>query len=343
MSTRSRSPDMQDKAQAQRFDILISGFGPAGATLAALLGQRGLRVAVFDKYREIYPLPRAVALDHEVLRIFQQVGLSEDIPRVIAPYRTTIYAGADGAPVQQIETIAEPYPLAWPPNATFDQPALESALRARVAAQPNVEVFLEHEVCGYEEHTQGVRLHVRSTCGAQKIFSGAFLIACDGAQSPLRQQAGIGLEDMEFEQDWIVCDVRVNGAALQRLPQTNVQYCTPQRPATFVVCPHNHRRWEFRVLPDEAFSHDVPEDVLWRLLQPWLAKGEGEIWRTASYRFAARMAQDWRKGRLFLAGDAAHQMPPFLGQGMCQGIRDAANLAWKLAQVLAGPAPFRIL
>ena len=322
-------------AVSSQFDILISGFGPTGATLAALLGQRGFRVGVFDKHRDIYPLPRAVALDHEVLRNFQRAGLEDVIGDVAAPYRTTLYKGADGQTIQQIETVAEPYPLAWPPNMTFNQPALEKALRQRVMALPNVDVLLEHEVISFRQNADAICAQVRKADSSLFESEGAFLIACDGAQSPLRVMAGIGLEDMQFEQDWIVSDVIVREDILQRLPQTNVQYCDPRRPTTFVVCPGAHRRWEFRLLPGESFTPD-DNAMIRRLLKPWLGEGEGEIWRTASYRFAARMAERWRAGRLILAGDAAHQMPPFLGQGMCQGIRDAANLDWKLARIVEG-------
>lgn len=330
-------------ATKSNYSFIISGFGPTGATLAALLGQRGLRVAVLDKHREIYPLPRAVALDHEVLRIFQCAGLADVIGDVAAPYRTTLYKGADGQTIQQIETVAEPYPLAWPPNMTFNQPALEQALRQRVMALPNVDVLLDHEVISFRQNVDAICAQVRKADGSLSGIEGVFLIACDGAQSPLRAMAGIGLEDMQFEQDWIVCDVLVREDVLQRLPQTNVQYCDPRRPTTFVVCPGRHRRWEFRLLPGDEFSPDTAHDMMQRLLAPWLAEGEGEIWRTAAYRFAARMAERWRDGRLILAGDAAHQMPPFLGQGMCQGIRDAANLAWKLARVVNGLSNIEML
>jgi 3-(3-hydroxy-phenyl)propionate hydroxylase len=325
------------------YDVLISGYGPTGATLAALLGRRGYRVCVLDRYRDIYPLPRAFALDHEVMRIFQRAGIADCFDDVTMPYRTTMYMGADGQPIQQIEAMPPPAPLGFAPNATFNQPALEQALRDRVASLANVDVLLEHDVLALDGDTDTVEAHVRNAAGAEFKFTARYAIACDGAQSATRQRAGIAMEDMRFDQDWIVCDMIVNADALSRLPPTNVQYCDPRRPTTLVIGSGAHRRWEFRVLPGETFSHDIPHETMWRLLSPWIAPHEGRIWRTACYRFAARIAERWRAGRVLLAGDAAHQMPPFLAQGMCQGIRDAANLDWKLSHVLDGRAPDMLL
>ena len=173
--------------------------------------------------------------------------------------------------------------------------------------------------------------------------SAAYLVACDGASSPVRRWLGIELEDFEYDEPWIVVDVMVNDEHLAQLPPTNVQYCHPERPSTFITCPGNHRRWEFMTLPGEPDAGTVSEEHLWRLLSRWLKPGQARIWRAAAYRFHALVARDWRSGRVLLAGDSAHQTPPFLGQGMCQGLRDAGNLAWKLEQVVRGKAAAGLL
>jgi 3-(3-hydroxy-phenyl)propionate hydroxylase len=324
-------------------DVGIVGFGPAGATLAALLAKRGCRVSVFDKHREIYPKPRAIGMDHEAMRIFQRVGLSEALDKNSIPYNPTVYLGTDGEPIQRIEITPPPNPLSWPPTSTFDQPALEEALRKHVAEQDNVAILLENEIVDCCEADGQVNLAARAKDGSTQTFSAKYVVASDGAESSIRRRLGISLEDLEFEEDWIVVDVIVNKEAIEKLPKTNVQYCDPRRPTTFVICPGRHRRFEFKILPGERFEGDISQDFLHTLLATWLPSDKARIWRAAAYRFKAVLAEQWRKGRVLLAGDAAHLMPPFLGQGMCQGIRDAANLEWKLARVLSSQSPDDVL
>jgi 3-(3-hydroxy-phenyl)propionate hydroxylase len=159
----------------------------------------------------------------------------------------------------------------------------------------------------------------------------------------MRKQLGLSLKSLEFDEPWIVVDMHVNEDMLERLPATNIQYCDPARPCTYVVGPGTHRRWEFLLLPHEAGQREMPHEAIWSLLAPWLAPHEARIWRAATYRFHAVVLEQWRRGRVLLAGDAAHQMPPFLAQGMCQGLRDALNLAWKLDRVLQGDASDALL
>jgi 3-(3-hydroxy-phenyl)propionate hydroxylase len=170
-----------------------------------------------------------------------------------------------------------------------------------------------------------------------------YVIACDGASSTVRGLVGIALEDLGFDEPWLVVDVQVNDKGLARLPRTSVQYCNPERPATMVIGPGNHRRWEISINPGEDPKEVATPEGTWKLLAPWLSPDEGTLWRQASYRFHALVADRWRAGRVFIAGDAAHQQPPFLGQGMCQGLRDVSNLCWKLGAVLAGQAPESLL
>lgn len=321
------------------FDIAIAGFGPSGAVAAALLGQAGHCVLVCDRSAEIYPLPRAAALDHEILRVFQKLGLADAIAPHTEPFTDSCFYGVEGQLIRRMTMLAPPYPQGWTPSAVFNQPAVESILRGAVAALRNVEVRLDATVNGLVQDDDGVSLQFAdgSSARARRV------IACDGASSTIRGLLGIELEDLGFDEPWLVVDVLANERGLARLPTHSAQYCEPDRPSSYIIAPKNHRRWEISLKEGERPDDVLTEQGTWRLLERWIRPDEGELWRRATYRFHALVAQRWRSGRVFLAGDAAHQQPPFLGQGMCQGIRDVVNLAWKLDAVLKGSAPESLL
>jgi 3-(3-hydroxy-phenyl)propionate hydroxylase len=232
--------------------------------------------------------------------------------------------------------VAEPYPLGYTPSMVFTQPPVEAALREHAAAYDSVEVELGTELLGFEQSTDRVTLHLRNDRGATRDVTADYVIACDGASSGTRQQLGIAFEDLVFDEPWLVVDLQVNDASLSKLPQTAAQFCDPSRPTTFIIGPGNHRRFEIMLLPGEDPREMETAAQVWRLLARWITPDDARLWRAASYRFHALVAQEWRRGRILLAGDAAHQQPPFIGQGMCQGIRDVGNLVWKLDRVLKG-------
>jgi len=181
-----------------------------------------------------------------------------------------------------------------------------------------------------------VTLSLQAAGGTPSTVRARWVIGCDGGTRRVRGSVGIGLEDLGFDEPWLVVDVRVNERGLARLPKTSVQFCEPARPCTMVIGPGNHRRWEISLKPGEDPQQAATAEGTWRLMSRWLTPEDGELWRQSSYRFHALVAERWRAGRVFVAGDAAHMQPPFLGQGMCQGVRDVANLAWKLAAVIQG-------
>ncbi|MEK8046345.1 bifunctional 3-(3-hydroxy-phenyl)propionate/3-hydroxycinnamic acid hydroxylase [Ideonella margarita] len=318
------------------FDVAIVGFGPAGATAAALLGQAGLKVWVGDRLTEVYEIPRAIALDHEIMRVFQQLGLLEAVSPYCEPFTPSEFFGVDGQLIRRMTMVAPPYPQGHVPSMVFTQPPVERALRARVAEMPNVTVALGVTVTDVAERGDGVLLHTRSADGATQALEAKWVLACDGGSSGVRGSLGIPLVDLDFDEPWLVVDVLVNEQGLAKLPTTSVQYCEPERPCTLVIGPGNHRRWEISLKAGEDPQQAATPEATWALLSRWLTPEDGTLWRQSSYRFHALVAERWRAGRIFLAGDAAHMQPPFLGQGMCQGIRDVANLCWKLSSVLRG-------
>ena len=191
---------------------------------------------------------------------------------------------------------------------------------------------------GIEQLDDRVRLTVMDLdVETEQTIDSRYLLACDGANSPTRRLLNMTLEDLGFDEPWIVIDVFVKNP--DKFPDTNIQYCEPERPMTYFVGPANHRRWELMLLPSETPEQISDEARILEILSRWAEPGEFEIWRSAVYRFHALVADEWRDRRVLLAGDAAHQTPPFMAQGMCQGIRDAANLAWKLDQVLTKGLP----
>lgn len=327
-------------------DVLIVGLGPTGATLAALLARQGLSVAVFDRLPDLYPLPRAIGLCHEALRIWQGLGLADALAPHVAPYRPSEYRGVQGQLIKRLDMAPPPHRLGWAPNSVFDQPAVERALRTHLAAQPGVHMATSHEVLWLEDTGDGVEAAVRGPDGREQHWHARHAVACDGGASPIRKRLGIPLQDLQFDEPWLVVDARVRQDKLAELPQTQVQYCEPDRPSTFVVGPGNHRRWELMLLPGEPLHEQWPEHSLWPLLARWIQPGEATLWRAAAYRFHGLVAERWRggrSGRILLAGDAAHMTPPFMAQGMVQGLRDAANLAWKLVRVQRQGAPDALL
>ena len=315
------------------YDVVIIGYGPVGATLAALLARQGVRVAVIEQAAGVYDKPRAITLDHEVMRVFQACGVAGEVARFTAPHPGTHYLGVDRNVIRIYDPLPPPHPLGWAPSGTFVQPEVEAVLRAGVARSGQADVFLATQAVGLAQRDDRVEVTLCGADGAgERTIAARYAVGCDGANSFVRRQLGVGHEDLAFDEWWMVVDVHL--ARPVELPQKCIQYCWPERPATFIVGPGELRRWEIKLLPGERPEEfGAPENVA-RQIARFVDPAAVEIWRSAVYRFHALVAARWRDGRVFLAGDACHQTPPFMGQGMCAGIRDAANLAWKLALVL---------
>ena len=317
------------------FDVAIIGCGPAGATLANLLGQYGLSVLVFEREADIYPLPRAIHFDGEVMRVFETAGLREQVEAISRPgLKGMHFNNAQGQTLMIRAGSAPVGPHGCANNHYFHQPELEAVLRQGLLRYPSVQLRAGHEVQAIEEGDQTVTLHVQGRDGPDTVRA-RYVVGCDGARSLVRKHMGSKLIDLGLHQPWLVFDVRLK-TEVPQLPEHTVQHCDPARPMTYCNVTGNRRRWEIMLMPGDDPEQMVLPAHLWKLLERWVTPEQADIERAAIYTFHSVIAQGWRRGRLLIAGDSAHQTPPFLGQGMCAAIRDTANLAWKLDAVLRG-------
>jgi 3-(3-hydroxy-phenyl)propionate hydroxylase len=318
------------------YDVAIVGCGPVGATFANLIAEHGVRIAVIDKAADVFDKPRAITVDHEVLRAFQACGIADLIESNIAPHPGTHFLGVDDDVIKIFDPKPPPHPLGWVPTATFVQPDIERGLRAKLAERANVDTFLATAATTVAQDADDVRVAIVRPDGTAETLRARYLVACDGAASPIRKALGIALDDLAFDEWWIVVDAHTRDPDLR--PNKCFQYCRPSRPGTYLPGPGALRRWEIKLLPGERPENFAGEEDILAVLRQFTDPSDLRIWRTAVYRFHALLAQRWRVGRILLMGDAMHQMPPFLGQGLAAGVRDAFNLAWKLALVLSGKA-----
>ncbi|WNZ13682.1 bifunctional 3-(3-hydroxy-phenyl)propionate/3-hydroxycinnamic acid hydroxylase [Streptomyces sp. 11x1] len=316
--------------------VVIIGAGPVGVTAALLLARRGIRTVVLERHQGVYPLPRAVATDDEVHRILQAAGVGEEFTAISRPANGLRLLDARHRVMAEFRRTGHG-PHGYPQTSMFDQPELERLLRDALARHPECELRDGVEVTGVGPAITGpVRVTYRDDDGEHELWAEAVL-GCDGANSLTREAIGAVWEDLRFEERWRVIDVRTDADV--RCWEGVDQVCDPDRPATFMRVGEDRYRWEFRLR--EGVEQPVRE-----LVAPWLPPRydeDFEIVREAQYTFRARLADRWRGGRVFLLGDAAHLTPPFIGQGLCSGLRDAYNLTWKLARVLQQGAEERIL
>lgn len=316
-------------------DVLIIGGGPTGVTLASLLALRGVQVIVAEKEAEIFPLPRAAHIDHEGMRILQEAGAAEAVMATSRRADAYEFRNARGRMLMAFNGAQNIGPGGWPIANMIHQPSVEAALRHALSERAPDALRSGWEMLSFSEDADGVTAHFATPQGERSVRA-RWLVGADGARSPVRKACGITFEDLGFEEPWLVVDVLVDDPS--RLPKANLQICDPARPTTCVLMGEGRHRWEFMILPGENPEELSSDASVERLLGPWNVAGAVRIERKAVYTFRARIAEEWRKGRVLLAGDAAHQTPPFAGQGMCSGLRDAGNLAWKLAAVSRGEA-----
>lgn len=317
-------------------DVLLVGLGPVGAALANLLGRYGVRVLAIERDTEVFAKPRAIVLDNEALRILQLAGLREDdFAKVVIPqvkYHSPLFGC-----FARIDTAR--FVDGHPMLVSFYQPELEAALRRRLGEHPSVEVRLGVTLRSFVDKGQSVQANLMDGSGGVRSVRARYLVGADGACSVVRKGLGLDFEGRTFGQDWLIVDALDVPA-----PIDHVEFlCDPRRPTPHMVAPGGRQRWEFMLRADEQASEMERPAKVRELLAPWCQVDKVRIERTAVYRFHAREARRFSVGRCFLVGDAAHITPPFAGQGLVAGLRDAANLAWKLAWVTQGRADERVL
>ena len=334
------------------FDVAVVGWGPTGQMAAILLGQMGYRVAAFERWPATYPLPRAVHYDDEIARVFGLAGVSDEVRKITDPVPDFYeWRNRDDEILLRLDWSQQGI-SGWPVANFFSQPDLQKVLDGRARSLPTVEVNNGWEAQEISHHDDHVELTVRKgrpgrggewvPDGETRTVRARYLIGADGANSFVRRHMGAPVTDLGFDFDWLILDVIPHEE--REWSPMNWQLCDPGRPTTIVSGGPGRRRWEFMRLPEESIEELNTEETAWRLLEPWGRNPENTtLERHTVYRFGARWAESWRQGRLLLAGDAAHLMPPFAGQGMCSGLRDAVNLSWKLGLVLSGKASDTIL
>ena len=348
----NRVADVRNDPEAlpAKAQVVIVGYGPVGQLLALLLGRQGREIVVVERWASLFAMPRAVHYDHEVARIFQSAGVIGPMQAISGTAEEVQFLGAQRQLLFKFG-VSGWSQSGWPFANGFAQPDLEAVLDEAVRALPNVKIMRGWQADAVDQSPEGAQLTVRrgglvdggwAPDGATHAIGADFVIGTDGANSFLRRQMATEFTDLGFEFDWLVVNVRWKPGHERDFGIQNI--CDPARPTSVVPGGPGRRRWEFMLVPGDDPQHLSTVEAAWKLLEPWdVHPGNAILERHAIYTFRAGWAEQWRDGRLLLAGDSAHLMPPFMGQGMCSGMRDAMTLAWQLGTVLDGIQPLAFL
>lgn len=350
---------MNARTDAVDFDVVVCGLGPTGLTLAHGLGMRGLKVLVLEREPKFYGNARAVYTDSECMRIFQVLGMADRLAVDMLQDATAQMLLPDGSVLVQLKSAKRPY--GWPTHNFFYQPNLETTLADGLAAYPNVQILRGREVTRFEQDAAGVTAYHLASNGSnysrpateasaapptdgETAVRARYFVGCDGGRSTIRSQLGFRMQGKHFPNPWLVVDIKQKDPrdGLHHLPNFSF-VCDPACPTVSCVQPNGHHRFEFMLMPGQTREYMEDPATVRHYLSKWVDVDKFEILRTLVYTFNAMMAEKWREGRVFLAGDAAHMTPQFIGQGMNAGVRDAFNLAWKLDAVIHGRAGARLL
>jgi 3-(3-hydroxy-phenyl)propionate hydroxylase len=320
-----------------RVDVAIVGYGPVAALSAILLSRAGIRATILERSTVPVVLPRAVGLDGESMRTFQRIGYAEEVSAILQPGRRKeelLFTDSKHKPHFAVE-IPQFGENGWRDMAFFDQPELEALLREFIQRDDLADIRMGHKVTSLTQDAEGVTLESRQLdTGEVSTLRAAYVLGCDGASSFVRREVGINWTSLGYDQDWLVLDVTMAPEA--DLPLMTMQVCDPDRLVSYICVKDPNRRWELQLKEGESRDEMLRPERIEEFLRPWLPPEHYTLRRSAVYQFHAATADQWRVGRVLLAGDAAHQTPPFLGQGLNAGFRDAVNLGWKLPLVLSG-------
>jgi len=331
------------EGSAQETEVAIVGAGPVGALLGNFLGLCGVRTVILEREGSIYNLPRAIHFDDEIMRQLQTVGLADEMRGRVHVSPGMLFLDANGRLLLDWSRPQTLTPQGWNASYRFHQPELERVLRDGLKRFPSVTLAPRCDVFAIDERPHGATLgYEEIETGALKTLKARYVVGCDGARSLVRRLIGEPMEELGFCERWLVVDV-VLKRPRPDLGDYSLQHCRPGRAATYVRGTGDRRRWEIALADGEDGSAATQPARVFEHLREWVDPEDAELERAAVYTFRSAVARAWRRGPLLIAGDAAHLTPPFLGQGMCAGMRDAGNLAWKLARVLAGQSPASLL
>ena len=329
--------------QVEQFDVAIIGHGPVGCALANMLGQFAISTIILDKEASGYRLPRACSFDDEVMRVFQTMGLAGRVCEIAEVGGSAHFVDSGG---KALVTWLRPKSLSpnnWSVNYRFHQPDLENILREGLKRYVCVTTRWGSDVTGLTQDEYGTTLRYNKIASDEQCeLRATYVVGCDGAHSFTRSCMNSGIEDLGFRESWLIIDLLLKTAETEPTGET-LHYCEEARSGSSVFVGSKRKRWEFRLKPSDNREEIRKPKNVWQLIERWIGPDQADLERTAIYTFHSTIAEKWRQGRLFIAGDAAHQTPPFMGQGMCAGIRDAANLGWKLERVLKQSAPATLL
>ena len=312
-----------------RYDAIVIGLGPVGSFMALKLEQHGMKVLAIDKEKDIYPLPRAVSMSDQGMRMHQSLKLDN------VYIRNSDIPGGAGFVDENLEFIGDPMIMkglnthnGWPPMQFFHQPYTDKEIREKLL-NSNCDVFVEHELTDIDEAGQITKCTIRDLKNNEVLnLECSYLIGADGANSKVRELKKIEQEDLNYDRDWIIIDIEL--LVEKELGEFAIQICDPKRIGTFIPTYSPFKRWEFEIHDDDDIEEFSSDENIKKLLSPWLKPEEYKILRKAIYQFHSVLANEFQKDNCYLIGDAAHQNPPFMGEGMMTGCRDAENLSWKI-------------
>ena len=316
-----------------RYDVAIVGYGPTGMVLSLLLAKLGRRVVILEKFDGLYNLPRAACFDDETMRTFQHLGLAEKMLAGTNIQRGYEWLNGKGDVLLDIE-YDNPGKCGWPSQYMMYQPHVEDVLDRAAKGHERITVRQGTMVTGYHEKGDHVVVQAKGADGATVEVEASYVVGADGGSGYTRTYLGSQLDDYGFFENWLVCDFEMP-APVAGLPSFR-QVCNPAQPVSIVNIGPRHHRFSFRLEKDEDRDSATAPERVWARVAAYLKPDQAQLIRVANYTFRSRIVQSWRRNRILLAGDAAHEMPPFLAQGMVSGIRDARNLSWKLDAVLSG-------